>query len=103
MQHTDDNSQCYPSKSEETEKEMEEKQDVQQPEHSVKDKRINGHNYCYQNVVQAKKLVPRQPRRSCVDTRKGDAYTLQYSGLEPHYVQKKVRHCPVAASNCITV
>jgi hypothetical protein len=84
----------------EEEKEVKAKQD--------KGKRKNGHNYCYQNIEEAKKLVPRQPKRKYVDTRKGDAHDLQCSGLEPQYVLKKVCYYVIlqllleyAPSNCI--
>jgi hypothetical protein len=63
---------------------------VEQTEGNPKGKGKDRRNYCHQNIVQAVRLVPRQPKRSYVDTKKGDAHVLQSSGLEPHYVLKKV-------------
>ncbi|XP_021913813.1 enkurin-like [Zootermopsis nevadensis] len=74
---------------EDKEEGMEAKHDVKQNEHSLKDKRKNGHNYCYQNIEKAKKLVPRQPTRNYVDTKMGDTNVLQSSGMETHFVLKK--------------
>lgn len=83
---------------EDKEEGMEAKHDVKQNEHSLKDKRKNGHNYCYQNIEKAKKLVPRQPTRNYVDTKMGDTNVLQSSGMETHYVLKKVHYSSLAAS-----
>jgi hypothetical protein len=66
------------------------KQDVVQTEGNLKGRVTDRHNYCHQNIVQAERLVPRQPKRNYVDTKKGDAQALQSSGLEPHYVLRKV-------------
>ncbi|PSN38359.1 hypothetical protein C0J52_06916 [Blattella germanica] len=46
-------------------------------------------DFCHKNVIQAVRLAPRQPQRNYVDTKKGDTYPLQPSGLEPHYILKK--------------
>jgi len=69
---------------------VEVKQDVQHTEGSLKGKGKDTQNYCAQNVAQAIKLVPHEPKRNYVDTKKGDAHALQSSGLEPHYVLRKV-------------
>jgi hypothetical protein len=63
---------------------------VEQTEGNPKGKGKDRRNYCHQNIVQAVRLVPRQPKRSYVDTKKGDAHALPSSGLEPHYVLRKV-------------
>lgn len=34
--------------------------------------------------------VPKKPEKSLVDTRKGDKFSLDPSGLAPVYVKKKV-------------
>jgi hypothetical protein len=66
------------------------KQDVEQTEGNLKGKVKDRRNYCHQNIIQTVRLVPSQPKRNYVDTKKGDAHALQFSGLEPHYVLRKV-------------
>lgn len=85
----EDPSQCcsHPVVDEEIKREA--KQDVEQTEGNPKGKGKDRRNYCHQNIIQAVRLVPHQPKRSYVDTKKGDAHALQSSGLEPHYVLKK--------------
>lgn len=47
-------------------------------------------NFVKENSAEAKLAVPKQPARRYVDDRNGDAFALPPSGLEPHYIYKKV-------------
>lgn len=51
-------------------------------------------NYVSQNAIDAIMAVPRKPERNYVDTRRGDKFSLDTSGLAPIYVRKKVRVQP---------
>jgi hypothetical protein len=46
-------------------------------------------NFISQNAVDTIMAVPRKPERNTVDTRKGDKYSVDPSGLTPLYVKKK--------------
>ena len=48
-------------------------------------------NFITQNAVENIMSVPKKPEKKYVDTRKGDQHLLVPSGLEPRYIQKKVR------------
>ncbi|PNF26726.1 Enkurin [Cryptotermes secundus] len=101
----EDASQCcsYPVVKEEIKPEA--KQDLEQTQGNPKRKGKDRHNYCHQNIVQAVRLVPHQPKHNYVDTKKGDAHALQSSGLEPHYILRKtfgknpnyLHHCQLRA------
>jgi hypothetical protein len=78
----------------------EDKQDVEQSECNLKGKVGDRRNYCHRNIIQAARLVPSQPKRNYVDTKKGDAQALQSSGLEPHYVLRKVHSSYSILSAC---
>ena len=47
-------------------------------------------NFVKENTAEAKLAVPKQPARRYVDDRNGDTFPLPPSGLEPHYIYKKV-------------
>jgi hypothetical protein len=46
-------------------------------------------NFISQNAVDAIMAVPRKPEKNLVDTRKGDKFPLEPSGLAPIYIKKK--------------
>ncbi|NWV51909.1 ENKUR protein, partial [Daphoenositta chrysoptera] len=46
-------------------------------------------NFINENAVAVIKGVPKKPRPFCVDTRQGDKYPLEPSGLVPKYIKKK--------------
>ncbi|NWT12432.1 ENKUR protein, partial [Vireo altiloquus] len=46
-------------------------------------------NFINKNAVAVIKGVPKKPRPFCVDTRQGDKYPLEPSGLVPKYIKKK--------------
>ncbi|NWZ70408.1 ENKUR protein, partial [Acrocephalus arundinaceus] len=46
-------------------------------------------NFINKNAVAVIKGEPKKPRHFCVDTRQGDKYLLEPSGLFPKYIQKK--------------
>ncbi|NXY84602.1 ENKUR protein, partial [Alcedo cyanopectus] len=46
-------------------------------------------NFINTNVVSAIKGSPKKPQPICVDTRQGDKYLLETSGLAPKYINKK--------------
>lgn len=46
-------------------------------------------NFISQNAVDTIMAVPKKPERNLVDTRKGDKFSLDPSGLAPVYVKKK--------------
>ncbi|NWT89012.1 ENKUR protein, partial [Lanius ludovicianus] len=46
-------------------------------------------NFINKNAVAVIRGVPKKPRPFCVDTRQGDKYPLEPSGLVPKYVKKK--------------
>jgi hypothetical protein len=78
------------------------KQGVEQTECNLRAKVKDGRNYCHKNILQAVRLVPSQPKRNYVDTKKGDARALQSSGLEPHHVLRKV-HVFIQYLICATI
>lgn len=47
-------------------------------------------NFISQNAVDTIMAVPKNPEKTMVDTRKGDRFPLETSGLVPLYVKKKV-------------
>ena len=47
-------------------------------------------NFVKENTAEVKLAVPKQPARRYVDDRNGDTFPLPPSGLEPHYIYKKV-------------
>lgn len=47
-------------------------------------------NFISQNAVDTIMAVPKNPEKALVDTRKGDKFPLDPSGLVPLYVKKKV-------------
>jgi hypothetical protein len=49
-------------------------------------------NFISQNAVDTIMAVPKNPERTMVDTRKGDKFPLETSGLVPLYVKKKVNN-----------
>lgn len=61
----------------------------------VKDRPLLGlktnKNFISQNAVDTIMAVPKNPEKNLVDTRKGDKFPLDPSGLAPVYVKKKVR------------
>uniref|UniRef100_A0A803V5U3 Enkurin, TRPC channel interacting protein n=1 Tax=Ficedula albicollis TaxID=59894 RepID=A0A803V5U3_FICAL len=46
-------------------------------------------NFIYKNAVAVIRGKPKNPRHFCVDTRQGDKYLLEPSGLFPKYIRKK--------------
>ncbi|NXS08956.1 ENKUR protein, partial [Neodrepanis coruscans] len=46
-------------------------------------------DFINKNAVAVIKGVPKEPRPFCVDTRQGDKYLLEPSGLVPKYIKKK--------------
>ncbi|NXA58854.1 ENKUR protein, partial [Mohoua ochrocephala] len=46
-------------------------------------------NFINKNAVAVIRGVPKKPRPFCVDTRQGDKYPLEPSGLVPKYIKKK--------------
>ena len=46
-------------------------------------------NFITQNAVETIMSVPKKPQKYNVDTRKGDKFPLEPSGLEPIYIKKK--------------
>lgn len=60
----------------------------------VKDRPLLGiktnKNFISQNAVDTIMTVPKRPEKNLVDTRKGDKFSLDPSGLAPIYVKKKV-------------
>ncbi|NWH84251.1 ENKUR protein, partial [Aegithalos caudatus] len=46
-------------------------------------------NFINKNAVAVIKGEPKKPRHFCVDTRQGDKYLLEPSGLFPKYIKKK--------------
>ena len=46
-------------------------------------------DFVKQNAVETIIACPKQPRKIYVDTRRGDKYALEPSGLEPVYIRKK--------------
>lgn len=60
----------------------------------VKDRPLLGiktnKNFISQNAVDTIMAVPKKPEKNFVDTRKGDKFKLEPSGLEPVYVKKRV-------------
>ncbi|XP_041899804.1 enkurin isoform X3 [Corvus kubaryi] len=46
-------------------------------------------NFIIKNAVAVIRGVPKKPRPFCVDTRQGDKYPLEPSGLVPKYIKKK--------------
>ncbi|KFP80487.1 Enkurin, partial [Acanthisitta chloris] len=46
-------------------------------------------NFINTNAVAAIRGVPKKPQPFCVDTRQGDKYLLETSGLAPKYIKKK--------------
>ena len=64
------------------------------PVPSIKDKPLLGlktsKNFISQNAVDTIMTVPKKPEKNMVDTRKGDKFSLDPSGLTPVYVKKKV-------------
>ncbi|NXE31789.1 ENKUR protein, partial [Ptilorrhoa leucosticta] len=46
-------------------------------------------NFINKNAVAVIRGVPKKPRPFCVDTRQGDKYPLETSGLVPKYIKKK--------------
>ncbi|XP_063270022.1 enkurin [Prinia subflava] len=46
-------------------------------------------NFIHKNAVAVITGEPKKPRHFCVDTRHGDKYLLEPSGLYPKYIQKK--------------
>jgi hypothetical protein len=46
-------------------------------------------NFVSQNAVDTIMAVPKKPEKNMVDTRKGDKFSLDASGLAPVYVKKK--------------
>jgi hypothetical protein len=65
------------------------------PVPSVNDKPLLGlktnKNFVAQNAVDTIMTVPKKPEKNMVDTRKGDKFSLDPSGLTPVYVKKKVK------------
>ena len=59
----------------------------------VKDRPLLGiktnKNFISQNAVDTIMAVPRQPEKNVVDTRKGDKFSLDPSGLAPIFIKKK--------------
>jgi hypothetical protein len=59
----------------------------------VKDRPLLGiktnKNFISQNAVDTIMAVPKKPERNVVDTRKGDKFSLDPSGMAPVYVKKK--------------
>ncbi|RNA39545.1 enkurin [Brachionus plicatilis] len=59
----------------------------------VKDRPLLGiktnKNFISQNAVDTIMAVPKKPEKNFVDTRKGDKFKIEPSGLEPVYVKKK--------------
>jgi len=49
-------------------------------------------NFISQNAVDTIMSVPKNPEKNLVDTRKGDKFPLDPSGLAPVYVKKKVSY-----------
>lgn len=47
-------------------------------------------NFISQNAVDTIIAVPKKPERNIVDTRNGDKFPIDPSGLSPVYVKKKV-------------
>lgn len=47
-------------------------------------------NFINKNAVAVITGEPKKPRHFCVDTRHGDKYLLEPSGLFPKYIKKKV-------------
>lgn len=46
-------------------------------------------NFVSQNAVDAIMTVPRKPEKNCVDSRKGNKFNLEPSGMTPVYIKKK--------------
>ncbi|NXU89584.1 ENKUR protein, partial [Xiphorhynchus elegans] len=46
-------------------------------------------NFINKNALAAIRGVPKKPRHFCVDSRQGDKYLLEPSGLVPKYIKKK--------------
>ena len=49
-------------------------------------------NFISQNAVDTIMAVPRQPEKNFVDTRKGDKFPVEPSGLAPIYIKKRVKY-----------
>lgn len=47
-------------------------------------------NFITTNAVQNVTSVPKLPEKIYVDTKRGDKHSLEPSGLEPYYTNKKV-------------
>lgn len=57
-------------------------------------------NFIQTNAIENIMAVPRKPRPTYADTKKGDKQILENSGLVPKYIKKKVRDVLPVMGNC---